>query len=245
MIRTSTSCAHVLALLVAVGGCATTRAEDLAVLIKEKAQGAAGPGAAKSFQEYLGEELARALGRKVKFVFVPRKRLPFALAAGDADILCGYVEQWLPGQFGWSRPFVPVTDLIITNKGARRPSKLGDLAGQRIGTILGYRYPELEQALGDGFMRDDSQTGESNLDKLSIRRFDHAAVTQSTLNAYLRHVRTAGSTALVLHPPLVVKQMQTQCAISPRSAVSVDALNGAIGDIVKNGVLERLMLLQE
>ncbi|MES2296445.1 MAG: transporter substrate-binding domain-containing protein [Pseudomonadota bacterium] len=244
MTRTSTYCARVLALLVAMGGCATARAEDLAVLIKEKSQGASGTAPAKSFQEYLGEELARALGRKAKFVFVPRKRLPFALAAGDADILCGYVEQWLPGQFGWSRPFVPVTDLIVTNKDARRPLKLADLAGQRIGTILGYRYIELEQALGDGFVRDDSQTGESNLDKLLIRRFDHAAVTQSTLGAYLRHAR-AGNAALAIHPPLIVKQIQTQCAVAPRSAVSVDALNAAIGDIVKNGVLERLLLLQE
>lgn len=216
-------------------------AADLVVLIKQKnLQGRQEPMAGKEFQKGLGELLAEQLKRKPVFRYLPRKRLAMALAAGEADILCGYTSEWLQGDFVWSKPFIPVADIVITNSSVSRPLTVADLSGQKIGTILGYGYPELEQALGERFVREDSLTGQQALRKLILHRFEHVVLSRSSLDYFLRH-EGPGAAALSIHPPLVVRDAATQCALSPRSQVSLDELNAVIAHIVKQGMLSRLI----
>jgi hypothetical protein len=68
----------------------------------------------------VGLALAEGLGRNARFMALPRKRIAKALAAGTADVLCSYVPEWLDGQFGWSRPFIPISQVLITDLQAAR-----------------------------------------------------------------------------------------------------------------------------
>ncbi|TFW18407.1 substrate-binding periplasmic protein [Duganella callida] len=188
------------------------------------------------FHKDLGTALASRLGREAEFVLLPRKRIAMALDAGQADLICLYLPAWLPGDFGWSHGFFPVSEIVVTDSSVRPPHGLAELKGHPIATILGYRYPELDAAMGADFKRDDGHSSSGNLRKIGAGRLHHAITQQSTLDYYLK----VGE-KLSLHPPLVVKNYKAQCALSPRGQVNVGQLNKAIDQIVKDGSVARIL----
>lgn len=185
----------------------------------------------------LGAALARRLGRPVQMQALPRKRIAQALESGEADLVCDYQAAWLPGPFSWSRAFIPDRTVVATPASLPAPLRLQDLAGHPIGTVLGYAYPEVAQALREDFRRDDAPDAVANLRKLEVGRVPHA-LTGLRLLDYQRRV---GSFTLALHPPLVVAEVLGQCGLSPRSAVTLKALNAAIQRLVAEGELNRIL----
>jgi ABC-type amino acid transport substrate-binding protein len=183
----------------------------------------------------LGAALAGKLGREANFLLLPRKRIALALESGQADLICLYLPPWLPGEFRWSRGFFPVTEVLVTDTSVSQPRGLKDLSGQPVATVLGYYYPELEKAMGAGFIRDDGHSSSGNLRKMAAGRLHHAITQQSTLDYYLQ----VGE-KLSLYPPLVVKSYMAQCAVSPQGQVSVAEVNKAISAVVKDGGLARI-----
>jgi ABC-type amino acid transport substrate-binding protein len=184
----------------------------------------------------LGAALAGKLGREVRFMPLPRKRIALALEQGQADLICLYLPPWLPGKFQWSRGFFPMTEVIVTDTSVPQPRSLKDLRGQPVATVLGYHHPELERAMGAGFVRDDGHSSSGNLRKMAAGRLHHAITQQSTLDYYLR----AGE-KLSLHPPLVVKTYMAQCAVSGRGRVGVAEVDKAIAGVAKDGGLARII----
>jgi len=184
----------------------------------------------------IGEALARRLGRKAEFVALPRKRIESALATGAADVLCSYVPEWLGGSFAWTRPFVPITEVLVTDARAPRPLSLRDVAGEPVGTVLGYSHPEIDSVLGKQFVRADGPSTLTNLRKLAAGRVRHAL----TSGSFLDYRRKLGDPVLVIHPPLLVKSYAGQCAVSPKGHVAVPELNQAIGRLLAEGVVDAI-----
>jgi polar amino acid transport system substrate-binding protein len=118
----------------------------------------------------LGTALAQKMGRTASFTILPRKRLALALEEGSADLICNYIPAWLPGSFDWTAGFIPNVELLISAQSASKPDSLAKFVNVRIGTVLGYAYVELDQALGKGFLRDDAPTMRNNLLKLAAGR---------------------------------------------------------------------------
>jgi len=139
----------------------------------------------------LGQALGRRLGREVVARPVPRKRLAEALQRGEGDLLCDYQSDWLPGVFAWSRPFLPDQALLVSAAVAPAPAQLSALAGEPIGTVRGYVYPEVSDALRGGFVRDDAPDAVTNLQKLELGRVRHALTGRRVLEYQQRlgHVR--------------------------------------------------------
>jgi len=185
----------------------------------------------------LGQALARRLGRDLVAKPVPRKRLAEALQRGEGDLLCDYQSDWLPGAFAWSRPFLPDQALLVSAASAPAPATLTALAGQPVGTVRGYVYPEVADALRSGFLRDDAPDAVANLQKLELGRIRHAL----TGRRVLEYQQRIGRFRLPLHPPLVVSEVLAQCALSPSSPVGLAALNAAIQGLVSEGELNRLL----
>jgi polar amino acid transport system substrate-binding protein len=185
----------------------------------------------------IGQALARRLGRELVARPVPRKRLSEALQRGEGDLLCDYQSDWMPGAFAWSRPFIPDQALLVTTAAAPAPAGLTALAGQPIGTVRGYVYPEMADMLRAGFLRDDAPDAVVNLQKLELGRVRHAL----TGRRVLEYQQRTGHFKLALHPPLVVSEVLAQCALSPSSPVGLAALNAAIHGLVADGELNRLM----
>ncbi len=185
----------------------------------------------------LAQALGRRLGREIVAQPVPRKRLAEALQRGEGDLLCDYQSDWLPGDFAWSRPFLPDQALLVSAASAPAPAMLAALSGQPVGTVRGYVYPEMMQLLGSSFVRDDAPDAVTNLRKLERGRTQHALTGRRVLSYQQR----IGEFKLALHPPLVVSEVLAQCALSPSSPVKLDALNAAIRGLVADGELNRLL----
>lgn len=185
----------------------------------------------------LGAALARRLGRELVLRPTPRKRLAQALERGEGDMVCDYQSDWLPGSFGWSRPFIPDQALLVTAASAPALGSLSGLAGQPVGTVLGYVYPEMSELLRSNFIRDDAPDAVANLRKLEIGRVQHAL----TGKRVLEYQQRIGRFRLALHPPLVVSEVLAQCALSATSTVTLPALNSAINGLVVEGELNRIL----
>ena len=185
----------------------------------------------------LAQLLGERLGRVPHFLALPRRRIPQALAQGQADLVCGYLPAWLPGPFAWSRPFLPSAYWVVTRQDRPAPESLQALAQQRLGTVRGFAYPELEAALGRPLLRDDAPNGVTSLRMLALARVDHVVVVQR----FLEYQQRIGAFTTPLHPPLEVSRYLARCALSPRSRIGLDALNEALGAIVEDGSLERLL----
>ena len=179
----------------------------------------------------VGEAIAGALGRTARFLALPRKRVAMALESGSADLTCGYDPQWLGGRFIWSQPFMDQVQIVLTDRGAVRPPVMGALADQPIGTVLGYRYPELEHALEGAFLRNDAQSLDMNLAKLGAGRLHHMVAMQSWVDYRMRQ----GGIKVALHAPLTIAVHHTRCALSMKSTVTPRELDRALERLVADG----------
>lgn len=194
--------------------------------------------AVDGLQVHLALALGKRLGRSVKFRLVPRRRVGALLVSGrEADLICNYMPAWLPGPLLWSRPYLDDGDLLITAAHQPAPAQLQDVAGQLVGTVAGFHYPETEAVLGAGFVRDDAPNLVTNLRKLASGRIDHAIVGRVTFEYLLRR----GEVPLELHPPLVIARLQTGCALSPRSSLSLARLNAALAAMQADGTITRIV----
>lgn len=184
----------------------------------------------------LAQLLAARMGQPMQAIARPRRRLLQTLQSGEADWVCGYLEPWLPGPLRWSKAFFEQDEFIVTRADHPAPQKLTDLAGQRIGTLLGFVYPELEQALGKRFVREDVASAEANLRKLSAHRLAHIAVSARVLVAAQREARFTTA----LHPPLLLRRYLTRCALREGAPVDLAQLDRAIDQIQRDGSLRAL-----
>jgi polar amino acid transport system substrate-binding protein len=189
------------------------------------------------FQYDIGQALAKAMGREARFQVLPRQRMAGALEKGTADVVCNYLPEWLWGDFGWSQPFMPTVEVLLTSSAAERPRKLADVSGQPIGTLLGYKYPELERVLGAGFIREDGPTTEATLRKLAVGRMRHIVTSGYTYSYRMKQ----GDLPLAVHAPLQVKRYMTQCAVSPKGRVTLAEVDAGIARMVRAGAVAEIV----
>ena len=186
----------------------------------------------------VGQALAKKLGREARFRVFPRKRVVDELLNGsEADLVCGYLPAWLPGVTAWSRPFLPDEQWLLSDRRVPAPRDLAELSGQRVGTVLGFVYPEMQQLLGPDFIREDAPDAGANLRKLSLGRMSHAIVGRVQFEYQMR----LGAYKLDLHAPLVISSYQSQCGLARRGSVSLAELNKAIAALQAEGALQRIL----
>lgn len=224
-------------------GCAAWPAlalEDLPplrILLREKPPAEGQLLRGEGFGMALGRLLAARLAREPVFLHLPRKRLAPALTAGEGDLLCGYTPAWLPGDFRWSRGFIDVSDLLVSATRVAPPKQLTQLTGRQVGTLSGYHYPLLEQQLGRRFLRNDSATVKTSLQRLLAGRYDYAIVGEAALRYYLQH----DFPHLPLNPPLVLQRVAARCALSPSATLTLPQLEQAITRIHHDGSYAALL----
>ncbi|TWB41908.1 substrate-binding periplasmic protein [Nitrospirillum pindoramense] len=197
----------------------------------------------------IGDEIAQRTGFKPIYRLMPRNRFEGDLANGLIDLACGYSPDWLP-KIDPSRFSVSLLTsrsvLVVRGEDADRLRTLSDLAGRRVGAILGFHYPaEVESAFIDGtWQREDAPTADSNFRKLRNRRVD--AILTTDLEAEYRqgagqsdgaNAPRDGALAVLPQP---VGEHQERCANGPASPLSMDALNAAVDAMRADGTLTRL-----
>lgn len=185
----------------------------------------------------LGEAIATRVGRQARFVVVPARRISAAMARGEADGLCYTTPHWIDGaSLHWSRPLFDYVGVIARRSDAAPITQLAELAGVPVGTVAGYVYTEMEQALGDDFLRDDAPDMGRNLAKLIAGRTRYALTEKLTLDYARREAPQAG-----LQLALQTTNYPTYCTFSKHRGLPLQGLDRALDTMVVDGSLERLL----
>ncbi|HEY8880568.1 MAG TPA: transporter substrate-binding domain-containing protein [Roseateles sp.] len=184
----------------------------------------------------LGELIAAGLGRPVSFVPMSGKRVSTALLAGEADAVCFVLPEWLQGDFRWTRGLIPDASLVAARTDAPALKTLEQLAGQPLGTVQGYNYPVVEQALGKGFRRDDVPSMAANLHRLAEGKLRYALVEKTSLQFFLHEQPNAP-----VRIAWVIKQFDARCAFSPRSGVPFAEVASVLDILVSDGSVQRML----
>ena len=183
----------------------------------------------------LGEAIAAELHRKAKFLVVARKRLDTALASGLVDGVCYYRPEWVVTPLNWSQTLIPNDILLVAGAGVAKPKSLNDVAGMRIGVVLGYVYPELG-ALHQNYLREDAPSMPSNIRKLLAGRMQYAVIDRLSLNYEQKsHPEIQNFTSLT------ITKINAACGFSPVSPIPFDQINAAIGRLVSAGTVDRIL----
>ncbi|HEX8613809.1 MAG TPA: transporter substrate-binding domain-containing protein [Telluria sp.] len=187
----------------------------------------------------LGDALAHELHLKPRYLTLPRKRVEAALADGTADLLCDLRPEWLDStRWQWSDTVFSNNMIIVGRTDTAPLGTLRELAGARIGTITGYRYPALERELGPQFVRDDTASDDLNLRKLLRRRFNYM-LTNSLYYDYQR--RAHAERAHLARAMLAVEPFDTYCALPPNGKLTLAQVNRALLALRKSGRMQAIL----
>ncbi len=184
----------------------------------------------------LGELLAARLGRSVRFVVVPGRRVSLTLAQGKADGVCMVKPGWIEGDLHWTRAFIPTGGTVLARADAPFIKRLTDLRGKPVGTVAGYRYTMLEAALGADFLRDDAPSSEHNLLKLLAGRTRYAVMELSSAACLVKR-----DAARTLRQDLTYEHGMAHCAFSKASKVPLAEITQAIDTMIAGRSVDRIM----
>jgi len=180
----------------------------------------------------LGDLLARQLGRQARYLTLPSKRAPQGLRDGLGDLICYSRPQWIGADLYWTAMFIPNAEVIAAHADSPPLQRLEQLEGQRVGTVLGYRYGDTE--VRARLLRDDAPDMTANLRKLAAGRTPYALTDLISLRAAQRQQPK-------LRLALQVERFGTGCALSPKSQLKPAELESAVQALVKAGEIERLL----
>lgn len=178
----------------------------------------------------LGEAIAQGLGRRAKFISASSNRVRSLLFDGGADALCYVRPEWIDGVYNWTPSFIKDGAVVAARVGVPVITSLAELSGKPVGTVLGYRYPELESALGHKFVREDAPAMESNLRKLIAGRMEYAILEKIMLDYHLRLDKS-----IKLRTDLLYVSFDAQCAFSRSSVIPFSDVELVINTMIKDG----------
>jgi len=182
----------------------------------------------------LGEAIAARVGRRVRFVSVPSRRVALALSHGDADGVCLVQPQWIDGTFNWTEELIPSGGVVLARADAPPILRVSDLRGKKVGTVAGYRYLFVEPVLGKDFFRDDGPSGEHTLRKLVAGRTQYALMELTTAAWHVRNDRN-------LRLDITYESSKARCAFSQLSKVPFGQIKRATGRMIADGSIDKIM----
>ncbi|HEY8879829.1 MAG TPA: transporter substrate-binding domain-containing protein [Roseateles sp.] len=195
----------------------------------------AGTLPAEGLLKDVGEALAERVGLIAGFVPLPSKRAGPAVASGAADLLCYVKPGWLDDKVLWTHAFLPGIGIVAAHPAAPPVAMLIELRDEPLGTVLGYRYPVIDQAFMQAMRREDVADATTNLRRLALGRIRYAVTDRAALDHFLRDNPDSG-----LREAIEVERYQLGCALSPHKAALLAPLNRAIDRMQADGTLEAL-----
>jgi polar amino acid transport system substrate-binding protein len=185
-----------------------------------------------------GDALGAQLHLQPRYLILPRTRVEGALLRGHADLLCDLRPEWLDNQtFLWSDAIISNRMVVATRSDTPMPNSLNAIAGLRVGTIRGYRYPEVEQ-LQPKIVRDNAANDSQNLEKLLRGRFDFVFTNRIYLD-YQRKVHL--ERARLASHDLKITDFDTYCAVRDGGRIGIKELNQAIATLKAHSVIQSIL----
>lgn len=191
------------------------------------------------FIKDIDDAIAAELGMASRHVEMPRTRLDLAMNIGEVDALCYTRPEWVKADgWHWSPPILQNRNLVVSRAETPMLTRITDLFRKRTGTVLGYRYPDVEGALGPYLIRDDAPSIDSNYRKLLVGRFEYAIFDQLILD----YLRRADPDAYRLNSDVMrLPAFDVYCALSPHSTVSAQRFDVAVESLRSRQVIGAIL----
>ncbi len=192
----------------------------------------------------LGDELAARLHLVPEYVNIPRKRLDGAIQKGDADVSFISSKKWTPNEtaYLWSEVLFVERDVFLFVRKADPPyERLEQMEGLKVGTILGYVYPELDSLFELGYLvRDDALNLEQSINKLLNGRVD-VVVNADRMSEYL--VKRKNLAGLLEFGRFPLDSNEIRARFSPEKLLPVkfEQINKALNEMIEEGFVERVL----
>ncbi|PRC94223.1 substrate-binding periplasmic protein [Solimicrobium silvestre] len=222
-------CAQVLAAQPAIVFAAST---DNAMPLAEFHNNALDSGILKELGEAIGHELHLA----TLFISLPRNRLEAALISGEVDGACYIRPEWVEAQLNWSQPLIPNENLLATNPTLPQTMALKDVSGKTLGLVVGYKYPELDAALGSNYRRDDAPDMLHVIKKLLIGRELYAVVDRLSFEYQITKYPQ-----LKQFSTLTISTFHTPCGFSLASKIPFTEIDNAINKLILDGTIDHIL----
>lgn len=190
------------------------------------------------------DELARALGRAPEVVVTSRNRQDNLINEGGVDLRCFTSPEWINAEtrslYEWPTPFLVIEERLVGLRNKPRVVAAGELRGLRIGTVLGYHYPSLEQAFAaQQAKRDDAPNEALALAKLLAGRVDYTVMREIDLR-YARK-SNGGATHDLVASPYIVNVTPVHCAVVKTGRISLQEFTRVQDQLLKRGRLKAIM----
>ena len=168
----------------------------------------------------LVNELSDILDVNVNYLYVPRKRIESYINSGKVDFYPIANPDWLDISEGqWSAPLFKEKNVIVLNNGAPDISQLSDLDNKTIGTIRGFVYPSLTQALEEKrFERTDVRSLNLNFERLEKHWIDGFIASDILVDYF---IKTSGKADSFDIASFIVSEHYIQAVVSDKSSVKV------------------------
>jgi polar amino acid transport system substrate-binding protein len=197
-----------------------------------------GPELERGILKDIGEAIFSELKIKPVWLLLPKNRVAPSLIAGDVAIICHLNEVWQPkikDDVYWSQPLYTSTNVIV-HLGKKPITKIKDLRGERIGTVVNFIYQKLDDEFtSKKIIREDGTSNETNIQKLTHGRVNYIIMSNLEFNYY------NGIYPQLEASDLKLDSVETKCALSKRANISLAQLNKAIDTIKKNGTLQKIL----
>lgn len=186
----------------------------------------------------LAEAITKEMGVTPSMVLLPQQRVGPDLDAGEISMVCFVHESWFPKELGskllWSDELTSNTNYIATMN-SKPVSKIEDLYGKQVGTIVNFYYKKLDPFFDKGTItKEPGPSTGSNIEKLIRGRIDYMIISNLEYDYYKKkypHLRSYD---------LGLDTVKVKCVLSKKASVTLDQLNKAIANLKKSGRLDKI-----
>lgn len=186
----------------------------------------------------IANEIGQQLNRTPAFTMTSRGRIDQLLLDGKSDLSCFARKEWVksPQDFFWSDELYKVENLVVFKKSAPPISSVSDLKKKRIGTLVNYKYPEVDQALGaNSYQADTTINMTANFEKLMKNRvqyiFTDSMYYYNLKDGFLLNYKVELEKFTLSKFPIL-------CRLSKKSTITLSELNQAIKVLRKRNFFE-------
>ena len=194
-------------------------------------------------QKEFADRIARSIGADAVYLPYSRRRIEQVVINGEADLLCYTSPQWSdkPDAVQWSIPSLPQLERVVVPAGQPVPEQFTkDLSGKKMALQIGYHYPQLNSLIESGQITRVDMTDVPGMFRMLERGGADALISsESEIEGFFKRFPEKRTQFRISHQTFSL--MQTQCALSKKSAWKIDAINHAIHRMQTNGELTRLM----
>lgn len=187
-------------------------------------------------------EISDELDISISFIKTPRRRIERYLENDTIHLVLITNPAWLNNseKLQWSDTlFIEQDKMVVMADNLNTYQELLDFRGMIIGTIRGYKYPDLQPFFDKKhFIRYDVSNLHVNFIRLELNRIDALVDADILINYHLKQVKNAKVFKVL---SLTVSQHKIQAALSPNAPVSIIQFNQALKKLKDQGVIAAIL----